>query len=174
MTADGRTISGQGAGIEPRVPASAMPTITSVRLSPGDVVDLVNISRSGLLAEGRTRFVPGTSVTVHFDGGFKPSQAKGKIVRCQVSSVVGDTLLYQSAVQFDSLIDLNPGAISAAAPPASTCSSARHAECRSSKTNAREPLVVAVATDVAIVAAASAYFEQIGIVDRGPGDACFW
>ena len=45
--------------IEPRFPATAVPTITSMRLSPGDTAELVNISRSGVLVEGRTRFVPG-------------------------------------------------------------------------------------------------------------------
>ena len=58
--------------IDPRFPATAVPTIKAVKLSPGDTVELVNISRSGVLVEGRTRFVPGTRVTVHFDGGFAP------------------------------------------------------------------------------------------------------
>jgi hypothetical protein len=34
-----------------------------MKLSPGDTVDLLNISRSGVLVEGRTRFVPGTRIT---------------------------------------------------------------------------------------------------------------
>jgi hypothetical protein len=95
--------------LEPRFQPSVVPNITSVRLSPGDVVELVNISRSGLLVQGRTRFVPGTSVTVYFEGGFTPAQLKGKIVRCQVSSIVGGTLQYQSGIHLDTLIDVETG-----------------------------------------------------------------
>ena len=91
--------------IDPRFPATAFPTITSVRLSPGDVVDLVNISKSGVLVEGRTRFVPGTRVSVIFDGGFTPASARGKVVRCQVSSISGGALRYQSGIQFEKKLD---------------------------------------------------------------------
>jgi hypothetical protein len=118
MSASSQTTSPEGATIEPRFAASAVPTITGVRLSPGDAVDLVNISRSGMLVEGRTRFVPGTFVSTFFDGGFKPAQAKGKVVRCQVSSIVGGALQYQSAIQFHSLLDVDLGGIAAARPVA--------------------------------------------------------
>jgi PilZ domain len=91
----------QSPGGDPRYPASAVPSITGVRLSPGDVVQLVNISRSGILVEGRTRFVPGTRITVLFDGGFSPAQMKAKVVRCQVSSIDRGALRYQSGIQFD-------------------------------------------------------------------------
>jgi PilZ domain len=93
------------ARIDSRFPASAVPAITSVRLSPGDAVELVNISKSGVLVEGRTRFVPGTRVTVIFDGGFTPANVKGKVVRCQVSSISGGALRYQSGIQFDTKLD---------------------------------------------------------------------
>jgi hypothetical protein len=98
---DAIAIARDEARIDSRFPASAVPTITSVRLSPGDAVDLVNISKSGVLVEGRTRFVPGTRVTVLFDGGFTPASHKGKVVRCQVSSISGGALRYQSGIQFE-------------------------------------------------------------------------
>jgi len=120
MSADGQTTSADGAVIEPRFAAAAVPAITGVRLSPGDAVDLVNISRSGVLVEGRTRFVPGTFVTTLFDGGFKPAQAKGKVVRCQVSSIVGGILRYQSAIQFHSPLDVDFAGMAAARPAASS------------------------------------------------------
>jgi hypothetical protein len=115
------------AAIDPRFPASAFPTITSVRLSPGDVVELVNMSKSGVLVEGRTRFVPGTRVTVIFEGGFAPPNARGKVVRCQVSSISGGALRYQSGIQFEKKIDaLEPQMPAAAAQepvPAKTAKS---------------------------------------------------
>lgn len=104
------------AAIDPRYPSTAFPSITSVRLSPGDAVELVNISKSGVLVEGRTRFVPGTRVTVIFDGGFQPPNNKGKVVRCQVSSISGGALRYQSGIQFEKKLDhLDPQAPAAAA-----------------------------------------------------------
>jgi PilZ domain-containing protein len=105
------------ATIDPRFPASAFPTITAVRLSPGDVVELVNMSKSGVLVEGRTRFVPGTRVTVVFEGGFTPPNARGKVVRCQVSSISGGALRYQSGIQFEKKFDaLEPQVPAGAAP----------------------------------------------------------
>ncbi len=104
------------AAIEPRFPAAAVPTIKSVRLSPGEAVQLVNISRTGVLVEGRTRFVPGTRVTVIFDGGFSPAQVKGRIVRCQVSSIHDGSLRYQSGIQFDKKLDAHPADVKEALP----------------------------------------------------------
>lgn len=104
------------AAIEPRFPAAAVPSIKSVRLSPGEAVQLVNISRTGVLVEGRTRFVPGTRVTVIFDGGFTPAQVKGRIVRCQVSSIHDGSLRYQSGIQFDKKLEAHPGDLKEALP----------------------------------------------------------
>ena len=100
--------------IEPRFPATAVPTITSMRLSPGDTVELVNISRSGVLVEGHTRFVPGTRITVLFDGGFSPARMKGKVVRCHVSSINDGMLRYQSGIQFENRLETNPGEMAVA------------------------------------------------------------
>ena len=104
------------ARIDPRYPATAVPTITSMKLSPGDTVELVNISRSGVLVEGRMRFVPGTRITIIFEGGFSPARMKGKVVRCQVSSINESTLCYQSGIQFENRLDRNPGEMAVAQP----------------------------------------------------------
>lgn len=94
------------ARLDPRHPASAVPSIRGVRLSPGGAVELVNISKSGVLVEGRTRFVPGTRVTVIFEGGFTPPSTKAKVIRCQVSSIVGGALHYHSGIQFEKRLDV--------------------------------------------------------------------
>lgn len=108
--------------VDPRYPPAAVPAITGMRLSPGEAVSLVNISSSGVLVEGKTRFVPGTRVTVHFEGTMKPNQIKARVVRCQVSSIGGGgSLQYQSAIAFEGRMEL-PVA-EAALPPA-----AAHAE----------------------------------------------
>jgi hypothetical protein len=93
--------------VDPRYPSAAIPAITGMRLSPGEAVSLVNISSSGVLVEGKTRFVPGTRVTVHFEGTIKPNQIKARVIRCQVSSIgSGGSLQYQSAIAFEGRMDL--------------------------------------------------------------------
>ena len=93
--------------VDPRYPAAAIPAITAMRLSPGEAVSLVNISSSGVLVQGKTRFVPGTRVTVHFEGTIKPNQIKARVVRCQVSAIGGGgSLQYQSAIAFEGRMDL--------------------------------------------------------------------
>jgi hypothetical protein len=116
MAADPNAPLETAGAIEPRFPASAVPSIKGVRLSPGEQVQLVNISRTGVLVEGRTRFVPGTRVTVVFEGGFAPAQIKGRIVRCQVSSIHDGSLRYQSGIQFDKKLDNHPGDLKEALP----------------------------------------------------------
>ena len=98
--------TGIDARLDTRYPASAVPSIVCVRLSPGDAVELVNISKSGVLVEGRTRFVPGTRVAVIFEGGFTPPSIKAKVIRCQVSSIVGGALRYHSGIQFERRLDV--------------------------------------------------------------------
>jgi hypothetical protein len=93
--------------VDPRYPAAAIPAIRAMRLSPGETVTLVNISASGVLVDGKTRFVPGTRVTVHFEGTIKPNQIKARVVRCQVSAIgSGGSLQYQSAIAFEGRMDL--------------------------------------------------------------------
>ena len=110
------------ARVHPRYPAESLNGITSVRLSPGEVVTLVNLSASGILVEGKTRFVPGTRLTVIFEGPGAPSPAKGRVIRCQVSAIgEGGSLHYQSAIAFDETIHVplcNPPEMSAPSPAA--------------------------------------------------------
>ena len=115
------------ARLDTRYPASAVPSIVGVRLSPGDAVELVNISKSGVLVEGRTRFVPGTRVTVIFEGGFTPPSIKAKVIRCQVSSIVGGALHYHSGIQFTKRLDVLDTGTSAPPPRAPAPASATQA-----------------------------------------------
>jgi hypothetical protein len=112
--------------LDPRYPASALPSIVSVRLSPGDAVELLNISKSGVLVEGRTRFVPGTRVTVIFEGNFTPPSKTGKVIRCQVSFIVAGALRYDSGIQFDKRLDVLEIKAPAPLPRAPAPASATH------------------------------------------------
>src|SRR6185295_6562997 len=60
--------------VAPRIPASRIPSITGLRLSPhGTDAKLINISTSGLLAECNSRLKVGSTVAVLFEGTFSES-----------------------------------------------------------------------------------------------------
>jgi hypothetical protein len=124
------SVAANDSRLDPRYPASAVPSIVGVRLAPGGAVELVNISRSGVLVEGRTRLVPGTRVTVIFDGAFTPASNDAKVIRCQVSSMAGSILHYHTGIQFERRLEALDTV--APAPPA-------HAPEPSSPTHAPRP-----------------------------------
>jgi hypothetical protein len=71
-----------------RRPAARVPSITGVRLSPGGgEASLVNISTSGALVRSTSRLLPGTPVTIVFEGSFTPASMKSKVVRCVVADI---------------------------------------------------------------------------------------
>ena len=122
----GTLVEGRNA---PRLLASEVPSITSIRLRPfGAEATLVNISASGVLVDCVTRLRLGTSVTVVFDGKFSPATAEGCVARSTVASVSKNGVLrYHVGIAFQSPIPLNvvvtappPAArVEAAAPPPS-------------------------------------------------------
>jgi hypothetical protein len=121
---DGATLENRPA--DPRHPPDAVPEITALRVSPGDTATLINISASGVLLESGTRYAPGVTVTLHFEGTLEPKQISARIVRCQVSSIgAKGTLQYQTALAFDRRLALAadaahaPGRDAASAPPVS-------------------------------------------------------
>jgi len=83
----------------PRVPAARLET-PRARLLPGGDVDVVNISETGLLVEGKARPGVGTVVTIRIQGS--RARLEGRIVRSRVSTIHRDgTLSYESAIEFD-------------------------------------------------------------------------
>lgn len=77
--------------------------ITSLRFLPqGAPAQLVNMSATGLLAETQAKLQVGSPITVGFDGGFTPSTASGRVVRCEVAVMGRDGLLrYHIGIEFD-------------------------------------------------------------------------
>jgi len=85
----------------PRVSASEAGVSRKARLLPGGDVDVLNISATGLLVEGKSRPVIGTVVSIRLNGS-RIKRLDGRIVRCRVSTIHRDgTLSYESAVEFD-------------------------------------------------------------------------
>jgi len=92
----------------PRYPASEVPSITGLRMSPhGAEASLVNISTTGLLAECAVRLKTGSTVTVQFEGTFTPSTVQGRVARCSVARVSETgTLMYHVGLSFSNAIAL--------------------------------------------------------------------
>lgn len=106
-----------------RRPASAVPSITGLKLLPQRAeAMLLNISSTGLLAESSVRLLVGVRATVLFEGGFTPSLVGGRVVRSEVSMMGSDgRLRYHVAIEFDTPIPLDdetPDAAAGQAPPA--------------------------------------------------------
>jgi PilZ domain-containing protein len=108
----------------PRYPASELPSITGLRLSPhGAEATLVNLSTTGLLAECAVRLKTGSTVTVQFEGTFTPATVQGRVARCSVARVSSTgTLLYHVGLAFSEAIGLpaeleRPAAAAAPEPP---------------------------------------------------------
>jgi hypothetical protein len=93
-------------GSPERRPASAVPSITGLKLMPhGNEAALVNISTTGVLAESISRVSVGSAVEVGFLGTFSPKTAKGRVARCEVAVMGSDGLLrYHIAIEFDNPI----------------------------------------------------------------------
>jgi len=91
-----------------RLPASRVPSITAVRLSPHGVEGtLINISTHGVAVECDRRLLPKSQVTVLFDGTFEPSSVASRVARCHVVGLGQDGgLRYQAGIAFDSPIEL--------------------------------------------------------------------
>jgi hypothetical protein len=63
-------------------------------------VDVINISDTGLLVEGKARPGVGTVVTIRIQGS--RAKLEGRIVRSKISTIHRDgTLSYESAIEFD-------------------------------------------------------------------------
>jgi hypothetical protein len=83
----------------PRVPASRIGR-PRARLLPGGDVDVINISDTGLLVEGKARPGVGTVVTIRIQGS--RAKLEGRIVRSKISTIHRDgTLSFESAIEFD-------------------------------------------------------------------------
>lgn len=109
-SADQTTTAAVTGAVDPtaaRVPASQVPSIQGVRISPhGADAALINISPRGLLAECGIALRPGTKVTITFSGGFTPAAVPGRVARCAVARMAPGGIRYEIGVAFDELLPL--------------------------------------------------------------------
>ena len=109
----------------PRLEASEAGLNREVKLSPGGAAELLNVSETGLLVEGKTRLSTGAKVLITLNGR-EPKRLTGRVVRCQVCAIHRDgTMTYQTALALDQpagleniAVESGTGAAEAAAPTA--------------------------------------------------------
>ena len=101
-----------------RLDRTVVPGITRLRFLPQRTeATLVNISASGLLVETAEKYRVGAEASILFEGGFTPSTASGRVVRCEVAVMSLDGVLrYHIAIEFDAPLDLG-GAVQENTPP---------------------------------------------------------
>jgi len=75
--------------------------IGRVRLRPGLEVSLVEISAGGALIESSRPLRPGAAVELQLEAGSERATPRGRVVRCEVASVVATGVSYRGAIGFD-------------------------------------------------------------------------
>lgn len=99
-----------------RVAGTDLPTGGDVKLVPGGPCDLINVSESGALVEGKTKLHVGAIVKLHL-GGDHPRQVTGRVVRCQVSAIHRDSSMsYQVGIAFEDAAAIGDVVVERAAP----------------------------------------------------------
>jgi hypothetical protein len=83
-----------------RTPASDEP-LSQVRLRAGRQLDVINVSDTGLLAEGDMRLLPGTHVDVHLVTAEGRLLVRSRVVRALVCRVCRDRIVYRGAIVFE-------------------------------------------------------------------------
>ncbi|HVH26207.1 MAG TPA: PilZ domain-containing protein [Vicinamibacterales bacterium] len=108
-----------------RRPASQVPAITAIRLSPqGTRATLINISHTGVLVESASSLKPTSAVTVVFEGTFTPSSVPSRVARTTVVGIGKDgTMRYHIGLSFTKPITLEVAADSHTAPAETTAPS---------------------------------------------------
>jgi CheY-like chemotaxis protein len=95
-----------------RLAPSELPWLSSVKLSWGQHLRMLNISRSGVLIESGVRLFTGSVTTFQIQGPELTLVAPARIVRCRVSEVDSLGVKYETAAAFERPID----ALTAAEP----------------------------------------------------------
>ena len=84
--------------------------VAGLRLVPGLVASIRNISRGGACIEVTSRLLPGTPVDLQASLPGRRWRAQARILRCRVSAIVPDDgLRYEAAIQFDLSRDPDAG-----------------------------------------------------------------
>ena len=83
-----------------RIPSSDEP-VSQVRLRAGRQLSVINISDTGLLAQGEMRLLPGTHVEVHLMTPEGRLLVRSRVVRAFVCHVARERIEYRGAIAFE-------------------------------------------------------------------------
>jgi hypothetical protein len=90
-----------------RIPSREEP-LSRIRLRTGREMSVVDVSNSGLLAEGPVRLLPGTHVDVHVVARDGRVLVRSRVVRCWIAALQADAVSYRAALAFERCIDAAP------------------------------------------------------------------
>ena len=85
---------------------SELPWVSSVKLSWGQHLRLLNISSSGVLIESGMRLSPGSATKLQIDGAEGTLVVPARVIRCRVSEVDSLGVKYETAAVFDRPVDV--------------------------------------------------------------------
>lgn len=83
-----------------------VPWLSAIKLSNGLGLDLLNISRSGLLVEAGVKLAPGTTLELQLNGPSTSRVVKARFVRSEVARVDPLGVRYYAAAAFETELDL--------------------------------------------------------------------
>jgi hypothetical protein len=87
-----------------RLAREAWPAMVSGRIRPGHVARVIDLSVSGALSETAQRFSPGGWAEFQLETADQRHITRVAIIRCYVSEMRADALLFRSALAFDRCI----------------------------------------------------------------------
>ena len=91
-----------------RLPAPGEP-LRRVRSRTGHELDVVDVSHTGLLIEGRARLLPNTHLDLHLVTRTGRVLVRCRVVRAYVWYVEADLVRYRVALTFDQSVDTSGG-----------------------------------------------------------------
>ena len=86
-----------------RAPAVDEP-LSQIRLRAGRQLTVIDISDTGVMAEGEMRLLPGTHVEVHLVTSDGRQLVRSRVVRAFVRQLSANRVLYRGALAFDRLV----------------------------------------------------------------------
>ena len=95
------------------------PGVWTVRMPWGTDVQLINISRTGVLIESGSKVTPGVTMELHLNGLGQQRMLLARFVRSEIATVDRLGVRYHAAAQFEQPLDDLPAAGEPSAPSAS-------------------------------------------------------
>lgn len=75
--------------------------IISVRIRPGHLAAVIDVSTGGTLIETAHRLLPGREVELLMETSTNKTAVRGRVVRCAVACVRPSSISYRGAIGFD-------------------------------------------------------------------------